>query len=95
MSHAPTATVLQPENLLFTATWELKLADFGVAINLSNEQAVTHTGECSNMHACASTSNGRGMCVQRKWGQYLIPGPFAWCATAQRCLLTQLNAVGA
>ncbi|EFJ51233.1 hypothetical protein VOLCADRAFT_103603 [Volvox carteri f. nagariensis] len=34
----------RPENLLITADWGLRLADFGVSINLTEERAVTRAG---------------------------------------------------
>lgn len=34
----------QPENLLMTSSWQLRLADFGAAIDLTQERAVTRTG---------------------------------------------------
>ncbi|GFR41727.1 hypothetical protein Agub_g2478 [Astrephomene gubernaculifera] len=35
---------IKPENILLTANWQLRLADFGAAINMSEERAVTRTG---------------------------------------------------
>ncbi|EFJ51232.1 hypothetical protein VOLCADRAFT_127407 [Volvox carteri f. nagariensis] len=35
---------IKPENLLITADWGLRLADFGVSINLTEERAVTRAG---------------------------------------------------
>ncbi|EFJ47068.1 hypothetical protein VOLCADRAFT_61773 [Volvox carteri f. nagariensis] len=35
---------IKPENLLLTANWQLRMADFGAAINLVHERAVTRTG---------------------------------------------------
>ncbi|EFJ49005.1 hypothetical protein VOLCADRAFT_90411 [Volvox carteri f. nagariensis] len=40
---------MQPENVLFTSDWKLKLADFGVSIDLSKERAVTRTGTVTYM----------------------------------------------
>ena len=47
----PPATYLdvQPENILFTADWCLRVADFGVAINLNDERAVTRAGTADYM----------------------------------------------
>ncbi|EFJ40040.1 hypothetical protein VOLCADRAFT_100230 [Volvox carteri f. nagariensis] len=35
---------IKPENLLLTTNWQLRLADFGAAINMVHERAVTRTG---------------------------------------------------
>ena len=35
---------IKPENVLFTETRVLKLADFGLAIDLNEERAVTRAG---------------------------------------------------
>ncbi|KAG2491630.1 hypothetical protein HYH03_010001 [Edaphochlamys debaryana] len=35
---------IKPENVFFTSDWTLKLADFGVSIDLIKERAVTRTG---------------------------------------------------
>ncbi|GFR42360.1 hypothetical protein Agub_g3055 [Astrephomene gubernaculifera] len=35
---------IKPENILFTQEWTLKIADFGVSINVHEERAVTRTG---------------------------------------------------
>ncbi|KAG2433388.1 hypothetical protein HXX76_008448 [Chlamydomonas incerta] len=35
---------IKPENVLFTSNWQLKLADFGVSIDLGRERAVTRAG---------------------------------------------------
>ncbi|KAG2482250.1 hypothetical protein HYH03_018813 [Edaphochlamys debaryana] len=40
---------IKPENLLLTTTWQLRLADFGAAINLNEERAVTRTGTVDYM----------------------------------------------
>ncbi|KAG2499661.1 hypothetical protein HYH03_002598 [Edaphochlamys debaryana] len=40
---------IKPENLLFTADWGLRLADFGVSINLFEERAVTRAGTADYM----------------------------------------------
>ncbi|KAG2499662.1 hypothetical protein HYH03_002599 [Edaphochlamys debaryana] len=40
---------IKPENLLFTADWGLRLADFGVSINLLHERAVTRAGTADYM----------------------------------------------
>ncbi len=40
----PYFDALQPENLLLAEDWTLRLADFGAAINLTEERAVTRTG---------------------------------------------------
>ncbi|KXZ55778.1 hypothetical protein GPECTOR_2g1328 [Gonium pectorale] len=40
---------IKPENILFTADWKLKLADFGVSIDLNNERAVTRAGTLDYM----------------------------------------------
>ncbi len=40
----PPPNPCQPENILFTASWRLVLADFGVSINLLQERAVTRAG---------------------------------------------------
>lgn len=40
---------IKPENVLFTETFELKLADFGVAINAADERPVTRTGTMGYM----------------------------------------------
>lgn len=42
---------IKPENLLFSADWELRVADFGVSINLAEERAVTRTGTGGPTHA--------------------------------------------
>lgn len=36
----------QPENVLFTDDMSLRIADFGLAIDLKEERAVTRVGEC-------------------------------------------------
>jgi aurora kinase len=43
---------LQPENILFTSDMRLKLADFGLAINIAQERPVTRAGEDSHWHIC-------------------------------------------
>ncbi|GLC48806.1 Spindle and kinetochore-associated protein 1 [Pleodorina starrii] len=40
---------IKPENVLFTSDWQLKLADFGVSIDLNKERAVTRAGTVSYM----------------------------------------------
>ncbi|KAG2436217.1 hypothetical protein HXX76_006529 [Chlamydomonas incerta] len=40
---------IKPENILFTADWCLRVADFGVAINLNDERAVTRAGTADYM----------------------------------------------
>ncbi|PNH03946.1 Aurora kinase B, partial [Tetrabaena socialis] len=40
---------IKPENLLYTADWGLRLADFGVSINLAEERAVTRAGTADYM----------------------------------------------
>ncbi|KXZ55748.1 hypothetical protein GPECTOR_2g1298 [Gonium pectorale] len=35
---------IKPENILYNSEWKLKLADFGVAINIAEERAVTRAG---------------------------------------------------
>ncbi|KXZ50268.1 hypothetical protein GPECTOR_17g907 [Gonium pectorale] len=40
---------IKPENLLFTADWALRLADYGVAINITEERAVTRAGTADYM----------------------------------------------
>ncbi|GFR49803.1 hypothetical protein Agub_g11743 [Astrephomene gubernaculifera] len=40
---------IKPENILFTDQWVLKVADFGVSINLSEERAVTRAGTVDYM----------------------------------------------
>jgi serine/threonine protein kinase len=35
---------IKPENILFTADMRLKLCDFGLAINMREERAVTRAG---------------------------------------------------
>jgi serine/threonine protein kinase len=37
---------IKPENVLFGSNMVLKLADFGLAVNLREEPAVTRVGEC-------------------------------------------------
>jgi aurora kinase len=36
---------IKPENVLFTRSMQLKLCDFGLAIDLREERAVTRAGE--------------------------------------------------
>ena len=38
---------IKPENVLFTRTMQLKICDFGLAIDLREERAVTRAGEIS------------------------------------------------
>lgn len=40
---------LQPENILYNDQWVLKIADFGVSINLNDERAVTRAGTVDYM----------------------------------------------
>ncbi|GIL65801.1 hypothetical protein Vafri_19410 [Volvox africanus] len=40
---------IKPENLLMTTSWRLRVADFGAAINLTQERAVTRTGTMDYM----------------------------------------------
>ncbi|KAG2499640.1 hypothetical protein HYH03_002579 [Edaphochlamys debaryana] len=40
---------IKPENVLYTERWSLKLADFGVSINLNDERAVTRAGTLDYM----------------------------------------------
>lgn len=40
---------LKPENILFTRTLGLKLCDFGLAIDLRDERAVTRAGTLEYM----------------------------------------------
>ncbi|GIL65803.1 hypothetical protein Vafri_19430 [Volvox africanus] len=40
---------IKPENLLMTTSWQLRVADFGAAINLTQERAVTRTGTMDYM----------------------------------------------
>ncbi|KAG2502238.1 hypothetical protein HYH03_000724 [Edaphochlamys debaryana] len=40
---------IKPENILFTQDWALKIADFGVSINVQVERAVTRTGTADYM----------------------------------------------
>ncbi|KAG2452835.1 hypothetical protein HYH02_002181 [Chlamydomonas schloesseri] len=40
---------IKPENILYTADWCLRVADFGVAINLNDERAVTRAGTADYM----------------------------------------------
>ncbi|GFR47792.1 hypothetical protein Agub_g9299, partial [Astrephomene gubernaculifera] len=40
---------IKPENILFTSDWRLKLADFGVSIDLHQERAVTRAGTLDYM----------------------------------------------
>ncbi|GIL67655.1 hypothetical protein Vafri_20979 [Volvox africanus] len=40
---------IKPENILFTNEWTLKIADFGVSINMHDERAVTRTGTADYM----------------------------------------------
>ncbi|GLI71015.1 hypothetical protein VaNZ11_016131 [Volvox africanus] len=40
---------IKPENLLMTSSWQLRVADFGAAINLAQERAVTRTGTMEYM----------------------------------------------
>lgn len=39
----------QPENILYNENWVLKVADFGVSINLNDERAVTRAGTVDYM----------------------------------------------
>jgi serine/threonine protein kinase len=47
---------IKPENILFTANMKLKLCDFGLAINMREERAVTRAGTLvcvfALAHAC-------------------------------------------
>lgn len=36
---------IKPENVLFTSSMVLKMGDFGLAVNLREERAVTRVGE--------------------------------------------------
>ncbi|GIL80775.1 hypothetical protein Vretifemale_9818 [Volvox reticuliferus] len=40
---------IKPENLLMSVSWQLRVADFGAAINLTQERAVTRTGTMDYM----------------------------------------------
>jgi serine/threonine protein kinase len=42
---------IKPENLLLTSMGELKLADFGLAIDVKEERPVTRLGEDNQWHA--------------------------------------------
>ena len=44
---------IKPENVLFTSNWQLKLADFGVSIDLARERAVTRAGTACYMVGAA------------------------------------------
>jgi serine/threonine protein kinase len=43
---------IKPENLLFSHEGVLKVADFGLAINLNQERAVTRAGETWGNNMC-------------------------------------------
>ena len=47
---------IKPENVLFTEHRVLKLADFGLAIDLNEERAVTRAGMWRG-HECAKSSH--------------------------------------
>lgn len=49
----------QPENILFTEDWTLKLADFGVSIDLTAERAVTRSG--TEVYMVRRQEAGRGV----------------------------------
>ncbi|KXZ50269.1 hypothetical protein GPECTOR_17g908 [Gonium pectorale] len=40
---------IKPENLLYASDWALRVADFGVAINITEERAVTRAGTADYM----------------------------------------------
>ena len=52
---------IKPENILFTSDMTLKLADFGLAIDLRRERAVTRAGTLDYMapEVCFSGGGGR------------------------------------
>ena len=51
---------IKPENILFSGGMSLKLADFGLAIDLRKEKAVTRAGTLDYMAPEASGSQRRG-----------------------------------
>ncbi|GIL81253.1 hypothetical protein Vretimale_1183 [Volvox reticuliferus] len=48
-SHGICHRDIKPENILFNDQWMLKIADFGVSINLNEERAVTRAGTIDYM----------------------------------------------
>ncbi|GIL58375.1 hypothetical protein Vafri_13438 [Volvox africanus] len=48
-SHGICHRDIKPENILFNDQWVLKIADFGVSINLNDERAVTRAGTIDYM----------------------------------------------
>ena len=51
---------IKPENLLFTSTGALKVADFGLSIDITQERPVTRVGECCWLVGCWCAALVRG-----------------------------------
>jgi serine/threonine protein kinase len=81
---------IKPENILFAKDMTLKLADFGLAIDLRRERAVTRAGTLDYMapevcnlgaldvYACVCVTGRLGTAVQCRWDAHLaLCPPFA------------------
>lgn len=57
---------IKPENILFNSDMTLKLADFGLAIDLRRERAVTRAGTLDYMAPEVRVRAGQGV----RWGRW-------------------------
>ncbi len=68
---------IKPENILFTADMKLKLCDFGLAINMRDERAVTRAGTLvkdTHMHTNTHTYTYTNTCIlTQTWIDRCIP----------------------